>query len=59
MLTWADTDPCGCLHGVQAKGQVGKWIGPTVIVGPMFGRDKGGRTRPHGRRKVIRVFALI
>ena len=40
--TWADTNPHGCLCGVQAKGQVGKWIGPTGIVGPMFGRDKEG-----------------
>ena len=27
--TWADTDPRGRLHGMQAKGQVGKWIGLT------------------------------
>ena len=40
--TWDDTDPRGRLRGAQAKGQVGKWIWPTGIVGSMFGRDKGG-----------------
>ena len=50
--TWADTDPRGRLRGMQAKGKVGKWIGPTGIVGPMIGRDKGGgRTRPSGQCK--------
>ena len=57
--TRVDTDPHGNLHGMQAKGQVGNWIGPKGIVDSMFGRDKGGRTRPNGQRKVIRVFALL
>ena len=46
--TWADTHPRGCLRGAQAKDRVGKWIGPTGVVGLMFGRDKGGHTKPSG-----------
>ena len=33
------------------------YIGPTSIVGP--GNKIGGRTRPSGQRKCIRVFPLI
>ena len=38
---------------------MGKWIEPTNIVGPRFDRDKGGHTRPSGRRKAIMHFHLI
>ena len=56
--TWVDMDLCGCLCGPQAKCQVGKWIGPTGIVGPMIGTHKGGHTNPLGRRKAIKRFPL-
>ena len=54
--TWADTDPRGRLRGAQAKGQVGKWIGPTGIVGPMFNRDKGGVLGPVGDTNRLSAF---
>ena len=57
--TWVDLDPCGRLCGAQAKCQVGKWIGPMGIVGPMFSTDKGGHTNSYGRCKRIKRFSPI
>ena len=48
---WADTDPRGRLRSTQAKDKWAKQIGPTSIVGPVTGRDKGGIIGPVGDAK--------
>ena len=57
--TWAHTNPRERLHDAQAEDKWAKWIGPTGIVGPVKGRDKGGRHGPSGRHKAIKASALI
>ena len=48
---WADTDPSGRLRGTQAKDKWAKKIGPTGIVGPITGSDKGCVIDPVGDAK--------